>query len=79
MRHLIIFFLFFSFLSAKDITLEFLKDKPKSIAKDFYIWRFLDQDITPKEADLAFEMVSRKSPKIISRYKRKTNTSYRND
>jgi len=37
-------------LSAKDISLEFFKDKPRSLAKDFYISQFLDQDITSKEA-----------------------------
>jgi soluble lytic murein transglycosylase len=47
----ILFLLFASItLSAQTITLDFFKDKPRSLAKDFYISQFLDQDIKPKEA-----------------------------
>ncbi len=70
MKFLILFFPLF--LLGNDISLDFLKDKPKSIAKDFYIWRFLEQNITSKDADIAFLQVKRKSTKILKRYKKKT-------
>ncbi len=72
MKFLLIFIIFYSFLFAKEITLEFLQDKPKSRAKDFYIWRFLAQDITPEEADKAYAMANVASGKIVSRYIKKT-------
>jgi len=68
----IIFLLLPLLLFSKEITLEFLEDKPKSIAKDFYIWRFLKQDITSKEADIAYNQAKRKSYKIVKEYKKKT-------
>ncbi len=37
-------------VSANEVTLEWLEDKPRTYAKDFYIWQFLKQDITPEEA-----------------------------
>lgn len=41
-------------LSSNDaITLSWLEDKPRSVTKDFYIWQFLQQDISPDEAAYA--------------------------
>lgn len=41
-------------MSANEaITLSWLEDKPRSITKDFFIWQFLQQDITPDEAAYA--------------------------
>lgn len=37
-------------LTAKTITIDFFKDKPRSLAKDFYISQFLDQNISSKQA-----------------------------
>ena len=46
---LLIFFL--NILNAQyQITQKWLDTKPRSIAKDFYIWRYLNQNITPDEA-----------------------------
>lgn len=39
--------------SNEAITLNWLEDKPRSVTKDFYIWQFLQQDITPDEAAYA--------------------------
>ena len=39
--------------SSQLITQQWLNTKPRSIAKDFYIWRYLGQDITPAQAILA--------------------------
>ena len=58
-----------SSLSAKkNITLKWLKQQPTSYAKDFYIWRYLNQNITPKEANKALAQVRRLNNKILYRY-----------
>lgn len=51
-----------------EISLEFLNDKPRSIEKDFYIWRYLDQDISAKEAEAALHQAYRPNSKIFLRY-----------
>lgn len=52
-------------LSATEITLEFLQSKPKGIARDFYIWRYLQNPKTSLEnAIKAYDLVYRKNPKI---------------
>ena len=54
-----------SLLSASDITLKFIQEKPKGIARDFYIWRFLqDPKTTLQEAIVAYDLVYKKNPKI---------------
>ncbi|HIS09272.1 MAG TPA: lytic transglycosylase domain-containing protein, partial [Candidatus Scatomorpha intestinipullorum] len=57
--------------NAKDITLEYLKNQPKGISRDFYIWLFLQQNITPKEATQAYKLSSRENAKIFSLYYKK--------
>lgn len=60
---LILFFL--SCLHAQEITLDFLKSKPKGIARDFYIWQFLqDPETSTKDAIEAYDLVFRKNDKI---------------
>ncbi len=46
---LLLFFSIQSF-SAEEISYNFFRDKPRSLAKDFYISRYLDQNITSAEA-----------------------------
>lgn len=54
-----------TFLSATNITLEFIQSKPKGIARDFYIWRFLqDPKTSLQEAITAYDLVYKKTPKI---------------
>lgn len=60
-----------SLLLAKTITLSYINAKPTSIAKDYYIWRFLDQNITPSQAQEAFEQISRFNYKIFYLYVKK--------
>ncbi len=55
-------------LSAKEITLGFLESKPRGLARDYYIWRFLDQNITSQEAQRALELSDRVTYKIFFRY-----------
>lgn len=56
-----------------EISLEYLNTKPKSNSKDFMIWQYLNQNISPQDADSAYEQVkSVKNNKIFYRYARKT-------
>lgn len=72
MKYLILLFIPF-WLPAQGVTLEYLEKQPKSISKDFYIWMFLDQDISAKEADAAFKQVRRENSKLLYRYAEKTD------
>ncbi|WP_200763919.1 lytic transglycosylase domain-containing protein [Nitrosophilus alvini] len=66
------------FLFSKEITLQFLESKPTSIAKDYYIWRYLSQDITPQEAEKAFYQAKSVNIKIFSRFAKKSgNKEYK--
>jgi len=69
LRKLLLFFP--ALLLAKEITLEFLQSKPRSIARDYYIWRYLEQNITPVQAQRALELAQRVSKKILLRYAQK--------
>ncbi len=54
------------------VTLEQIERMPRSFAKDFYIWRYLDQNITPAEADRAFYQVKSVNWKILRRFAQKS-------
>ncbi|MGP1450417.1 MAG: lytic transglycosylase domain-containing protein [Wolinella sp.] len=60
-------------LLAQNITLDFLKNKPSGIARDFYIWQFLDQNITSQEANEAYKLTYRMNTKIFGRYFKKSD------
>jgi soluble lytic murein transglycosylase len=75
MRLLLLLLPIFVFASS-DVYLDWLKDKPKSIAKDFYIWRYLDKDITPGQANEAFYQSNRVNNKILFRWAKKSNDKY---
>jgi len=50
-KRVIILLLFFSIsLSAKELSIDFFADKPRSFIKDFYISQYLDTDIKPQDA-----------------------------
>ena len=36
------------------VTLEEINSNPRSISKDFFIWLYLKQNISPKQAEKAF-------------------------
>ena len=59
------------FLFGRQITLDFLASKPRSIERDFYIWRYLDQNITPAQAQKALELSYHVNRKILRRYAQK--------
>lgn len=53
------------FVSASQITLDFLQNKPKGIARDFYIWRYLqDPKTSLEDAIKAYDLVYKKTPKL---------------
>lgn len=67
------FFLLFAFclisLNASEITLEWLQSKPKSTAKDFYIWRFLNQkDINESVAKEAYSQINFENKSLKSAF-----------
>ncbi len=55
-------------LSAQHLTLDFFKDKPKSLTKDFYISQFLDQGITKTEAQILLPQVKNLNPKLFKKF-----------
>jgi len=66
--------LLLSTCSHARITLKDLETKPASHAKDFMIWQYLKQDISAKQADLAYKQVDdSKSSKLLYAYAKKTN------
>ncbi|MDD7567405.1 MAG: lytic transglycosylase domain-containing protein [Helicobacter sp.] len=72
MRKFLAFVLSCSSLLGTNITLEFLESKPKGLARDFYIWRFLSNENTSlQEATKAYELINRKNPKLIALMKKK--------
>ncbi len=73
MRNLIFFILIssISLYAQLTITQDWLDSKPRSIAKDFYIWRYLNQDITPQEAIKALGQARNVNNKLLTRYAKK--------
>lgn len=66
MKKIFLFLLICLCAYAKDkVTLDFLKSKPSGIARDFYIWQFLQMPQTSlQEAIQAYNLVYRKNDKI---------------
>lgn len=54
-----------------NITKEWLKTKPRSYYKDFYIWRYLDQNISPNDAIWALGEAKRVNNKLLYKYAKK--------
>lgn len=55
----------------QKISLDYLKKQPAGVSRDFYIWLFLQQDITPKEAKEAYDLAVRKNAKLFGLYFKK--------
>ncbi|WP_394959714.1 lytic transglycosylase domain-containing protein [uncultured Helicobacter sp.] len=67
-----IFFILSVLCVAKEITIEFLESKPKGLARDFYIWRFLsDENTSLQDALKAYDLVHRKTPKLTALLEKK--------
>ena len=72
LNKILIIALFISAIEAsEDITQKWLDTKPRTIAKDFYIWRYLDQDITSDEAIKALGQARYVNNKLFYRYAKK--------
>ncbi len=52
--------------------MDFLLTKPRGLVKDYYIWRYLDQNITPKQAQQALEQTWHVNTKIFFRYAKRS-------
>lgn len=58
--------------TAKEVNLDFIKKQPVGIARDFYIWYFIDKkDTTIDEAKQAYDLVFKKTPRIESAMEKK--------
>jgi len=71
MKTLLLFIFTISSLLALEqntIKQEWLQEQPRSYAKDFYIWRYLQQDITPSQANTALSQVRYLNNKLLYRY-----------
>jgi soluble lytic murein transglycosylase len=55
------------------VSKEWLTKQPRSYAKDFYLWRYLNQDITPKDAIWALGEARNVNNKLLFRYTKKLN------
>ncbi len=67
-----------STLFSKEITLEFLNSKPKSIYKDYYIWRYLEQNVSSKTALKLLGDTKRVNKKLFIKFaKRIDDRSYK--
>lgn len=56
-----------------EITIGEIKSKPTSRAKDFIVWQYLHQNITPKQADEAFYELDGASNKLFYAYAKKSD------
>jgi soluble lytic murein transglycosylase len=57
--------------ASSNISKEWLEKQPRSYAKDFYIWRYLNQNITPNEAIWALGEARYVNNKLLYRYAKK--------
>ncbi len=55
----------------QEITLNYLKSQPAGISRDFYIWLFLQQNISAKEAKEAYNLATRKNAQLFGLYYKK--------
>jgi soluble lytic murein transglycosylase len=55
-----------------EIKLQDINSKPACHAKDFMIWQYLQQNITPLQADKAYKQLSKKTDKFLFLYAKKT-------
>jgi hypothetical protein len=71
MRPLILLLLSLSLFA--EVQLDDIKTKPSSLAKNFMIWRFLHQDITPAQADEAFYQYRDVNTRLFKAYAKKSD------
>lgn len=64
--------LFFPFLLAAAPSLEELKQSPSGLVRNFYIWQFMQSNITATQADEAYSLVDGFNQKVFTEYAKKT-------
>ena len=55
------------------VTLEEINSNPRSISKDFFIWLYLKQNISPKQAEKAFYQAKKINNTLLRLYAKKTD------
>ena len=70
-KHILLVLLISAYVNA-EITLGEITSKPTCRAKDFLIWQFLKQDITPQEAEKAYAQSTGKNYKLKREYLKKS-------
>ncbi len=64
--------LFSAAVSGAEITLEQIRAKPPSLARNFMIWQYFDQNITSEQADEAFYLIRNVNRKMFYAYAKKS-------
>lgn len=70
-RVFLVFLLTLPLFGEINITKEWLQEKPRSSYKDFYIWRYLNKEISPQEAIWALGEAKNVNNKLFYRYAKK--------
>ena len=60
-------------ISASALSLSDINDKEPSRAKNFLIWQYLQQDVTPSQADEAFYQIKNVNSKLFLTYAKKSD------
>jgi len=68
MKIILLLFIAFYLNANTTITKDFLKDTPRSYTKDFYIWLYLNQNITSNDAIWALGEAKRVNHKLLYPY-----------
>jgi len=69
----VLLFLLITLSLSAEVTLEEINASPRSLAKNFLIWQFLHQDITPEEADAAFYQFRDVDIRLFNAYAKKSD------
>jgi len=72
-KFIILFALFLNFSYAKNISFDFLNNLPRSTSKDYYIWKYLDNNITTKQAYILMSQVYNMNKKLFIKFAKKIN------
>ncbi len=72
-KFIILFVLFLSFSYAKNISFASLNNLPRSTSKDYYIWKYLDNNITTKQAYALMSQVYNMNKKLFIKFAKRIN------
>ncbi len=73
LKHALSGLLSFSFLFGVHPSLDTIQNYPRSTAKDFYIWHFLQTNISSHKADELFAQTNRVGTKLFKAYAKRSN------